>query len=112
LIGHACKSEDLPVTTPRIMLKRLLVIVFLSVFFVGLAAHVGIELCYSSSKLKISEPETGRVAQVTINHGKIVFVSQEELVRLHSIQTDGLLAMLVSFVGIRILKLSVKDMWH
>ena len=94
------------------MFKRLLVIVFLSVFFVGLAAHVGIELYYSSNKPQISEPETGRVVQVTINHGKIVFVSREELVRLHSIQTDGLLAMLVSFVGIGILKLSVKDMWN
>jgi len=50
--------------------------------------------------------------QVTINHGKIVFVSQEELVRLRSIQTDGLLATLVSFVGIGILKLSGKDMWN
>jgi hypothetical protein len=74
------------------MFKRLLVFVFLSVFFVGLAAHVGIELYYSSNNPEISEPETGRVVQVTINHGKIVFVSQEELVRPHSIQTDGLLA--------------------
>jgi biopolymer transport protein ExbD len=95
------------------MTVKRIVLITLLIFFCGaLFAHVGIELSYASDKPRSAQTETGRVFPVTINHGSTVYVSQDELRRLHSVQTAAVYAMLASFVGIGILKLSVKDIWN
>jgi len=92
--------------------KRIIVVVLLSIFFISLFAHVGIELSYASNKPPSPQTETGRVFRITINHGSTVYVSQEELQRLHSVQTAAVCAMLASFIGIGILKVSVRNIWN
>jgi biopolymer transport protein ExbD len=92
--------------------KRIVVVILLSVFFISLFAHVGIELSYASNKPRSPQTETGRVLRISINHGSTVYVNPEELQRLHSVQTTAVYAMLASFLGIGILKLSVKDVWN
>jgi hypothetical protein len=94
-----------------IIFKRLVVVLLLSVFFIGLSVHIGIELAYASNKPRYPQVETGRIVRITINHGSIRYVSQEELERLHSVQTAALCSMLASFVGIGILKLSLRNIW-
>jgi len=92
--------------------KRIVLITLVAVFFFALVAHVGIELSYASNKPRLAQAEIGRVFPITINHGSIVYVSQEELRRLHSVQACAIYAMLASFVGIGILKLSTRDIWN
>lgn len=92
--------------------KRIIVVALVSIFFISLFAHVGIELSYASNKSRSPQTETGRVFRITINHGSTVYVSQEELQRLHSVQTTAVCAMLASFVGIGILKLSSRKIWN
>jgi hypothetical protein len=95
-----------------IYFKRVALISLMSIFFFSLVTHVGIELSYASYKPQSPQVETGRVNRITINHGSVVYVSQKELRRFKSVQTAALGAMLVSFIGIGILKLSVKDIWN
>ncbi len=84
----------------------------LTIFFVSLLVHVGIELNYASHKPQSPQPQTGRVIRIIINHGSTVYVSQEELHRFTSVQTTALCAMLASFIGIGVLKLSVRNIWN
>ena len=94
------------------VLKRIIVVSLICIFFLGLFADVGIELAYSFAKPRIPESETGRVLQLTINHGSKVYVSQAELLKYCSIQSAGTLSMLGSFLGVAVLKLSFKNIWN
>jgi hypothetical protein len=96
----------------EIYFKRFAVISLISIFFLSLFTHVAIELSYASHKPRLPQAETGRVIRITINHGSTVYVSEEELRRLTSVQATAVGAMLVSFIGIGILKLSVKNIWN
>ncbi len=95
-----------------IFFKRVAVISLISIFFISLFTHVAIELSYASYKPRFPQAETGRVIRITINHGSTVYVSREELRRLSSVQTTAVVAMLVSFIGMGILKLSVRNIWN
>jgi hypothetical protein len=95
----------------NIYFKRIAVVSLISIFFLSLFTHVGIELSYASYKPRFPQAETGRVIRITINHGSTVYVSQEELRRLSSVQAIAVSAMVLSFIGMGILKLSVKNIW-
>ncbi len=92
--------------------KRIIGVALISIFFISLFANVGIELLYASNMPRSPQMETHRILRVTINHGSTVYVSEEELRRLHSVQTISECAMLASFVVLGILKLSVRDIWN
>jgi cell division protein YceG involved in septum cleavage len=91
--------------------KRIIVVALVSIFFASLLIHVGIEISYASNKPQSPQPESGRVVRITINHGSVVYVSNEELERLHSVQTAAVCTMLASFIGIGILKLFRGEIW-
>ena len=94
------------------ILKRLAIVVLILTFFLGLLAHVGIELNYSAYKPRNPETQNGRTIWITINHGQVVYVNEQELQQFRSVQTAGSAAMLIAFIGIAILKLSVKNVWN
>jgi hypothetical protein len=54
------------------VLKRIIVVSLICIFFLGLFAHVGIELAYSSDKPRTPETETGRVTPVSSTKNAIV----------------------------------------
>jgi hypothetical protein len=56
-----------------ILLKRLLFVTLLVVFFGCLLANVGTELNYAWYLPHSPRPESGRVFRVTINHGTRVY---------------------------------------
>jgi hypothetical protein len=92
--------------------KRIAVVSLVSVFFLALLAHVCIEMSYASSKPRVRDMQAGRVLRMNIEHGSIVYVSPEELQTFRRVQEVAEIVMLISFAGIAILKLSLKDIWR
>jgi hypothetical protein len=73
-------------------------------FFVGLLLNVGIELTYAGNKPRVPDITSNRNIRMTVNHGSIIYVNEEELQTYNSGQTLTLCVMLVSVVGAGLLK--------
>jgi len=67
------------------MLKKLLIAGLLAISLATLLAYVYKEISYSTSMPKSPQPDTGRVRAISVNHGVIVYVTEEEFRRAHLI---------------------------
>ena len=67
------------------MLKKLLIGGLVVMAFATLLADVYVEISYSTSMPKSPQPETGRLKAISVNHGVIVYVTEEEFRRAHLI---------------------------
>jgi hypothetical protein len=78
-------------------------------FFVGLLLNVGIELTYAGDKPSLPDISRSRIIRMTINHGSIIYVNDEELKTYNSVKTLTFCVMLVSFAGAGLLKAFASD---
>jgi hypothetical protein len=86
-------------------IKRQRVIgVFLFFFFAGLLSNVVIELAYAGGKPRTPDVTTGRLIQLTINHGSKIYVSEKELKLYDFVKELTLGVMLISVAGAGFLK--------
>ena len=92
--------------------KRVAIVTLIATFFVSLLALSEIDLRYMFDKPRSPDIDSGRVMSVSVSKGTIVYVTPEELQRYRSVRAFGGYGMLVSFVGIAILKLAMKDVWN
>jgi hypothetical protein len=76
------------------------------VFFVGLLLNVGIELTYAGNKPRVPDVSRSRIIRMTINHGSVIYVNEEELRTYDSVKTATLFVMPVSLAGAGLLKAS------
>lgn len=67
------------------MFKKLLIGGLAVIFFATLLAYVYVEISYSTSMPRSPQAETARVKAISVNHGVIVYVTEEELRRAHLI---------------------------
>ena len=83
---------------------RLAVWILVCLFFVGLLLNVGIELTYAGNKPRVPNITRSRSIRMTINHGSIIYVNEEELKMYTSVKTLTFCVMLASFAGAGLLK--------
>jgi len=68
-----------------LILKKLLIGGLVVIFFATLLGDVYVEISYSTSMPKSPQPETRRVKAISVNHGVIVYLTEEEFRRAHLI---------------------------
>ena len=85
-------------------LKRRTIWIFVSFFFAGLLWNVGIELAYAGNKPRTPDVTSGRVNQLTVNHGSRIYVSEKELKVYDLVKELTLGIMLISVAGAGFLK--------
>ena len=95
-----------------ILLKRLLFVTLLVVFFGCLLANVGTELNYAWYLPHSPRPESGRVFRVTINHGTRVYLTKQELDPLHFVHGPLFAVMSADFAVIGLWKVFGKNVWN
>jgi hypothetical protein len=78
-------------------------------FFVGLVLNVGIELTYAGDKSGVPDITRSRIIRMTINHGSIIYVNEEELKTYNFVKTLTFCVMLISFAGAGLLKVFASD---
>ena len=67
------------------MVKKFLIGRLSVIFFVTLLGEIYTQISYSTSMPKSPQPETGRLKAISVNHGAIVYVTEEEFRRAHLI---------------------------
>src|SRR3954471_19525608 len=95
-------AEPLKMTmTPR----RRAIWILAMVFIAGLLSNVGIELFYAGDKPPTPDVLTGRTIRLTVNHGSTIYVSDRELHLYDLVKRTTVVAMVISFGGIALLKI-------
>ncbi len=84
--------------------KSRIIWAFVSLFFAGLLSNVGIELMYAGSKPRSADVTSGKVIQLTVNHGSKVYVTDTELRTYQFVKSLTLGVMLISVAGAGFLK--------
>lgn len=61
-----------------VTIRKITVILFCFIFLVELGALIGLEIYYSSDLPRIPNEQAGRVYQMTVNHGFVVYGTKQE----------------------------------
>jgi hypothetical protein len=58
--------------------KKVIVALLFAVFIADVSYAIYLDVHYAYDMPRSSEPETGRVCSITVNHGFVVYVTQQE----------------------------------
>jgi hypothetical protein len=81
------------------------------IVFVGsIAAGVYVHLFYSAVMPHSPDLQTGRVHRIMVNHGDVVYVTQQELDRAHFVLNDLFTVAIACFGVLAILRIRFKNL--
>jgi hypothetical protein len=72
-----------------VTIRKITIILFCFIFLVGLGTVISLELYYSSHLPRVPDGQTGRVNQMTVNHGFVVYGTKREF-QLLRVTKEGL----------------------
>ena len=84
-------------------------IALLTGFTACVLSQIYIEISYDY-QMPASQPETGRVYQIRVNHGDVRYVSQKEFERAHFIRYKMVLPEILLFAALGILRARYKEL--
>jgi hypothetical protein len=61
-----------------VTIRKITIVLFCFIFLVELGALIGLEIYYSSDLPRIPNEQAGRVYQMTVNHGFVVYGTKQE----------------------------------
>jgi len=91
------------------LFRRLLLIVFVVGFTGCLFWQVWLDVIYSTQMPKSPQPESGRIYEISVNHGTIVHIRREELARATFVFEKLLWIEFACLAGIGVLRVYYRE---
>lgn len=84
--------------------RKIVIATLIVLFFGCVGSTIFIHVTYAYTKPSVPEPQSGRVRQMVVNHGTVVYVTDEEFQRADFVLNKVFWIGIVSFVGLAIVR--------